>query len=115
MSRTTVCADFIYFTDATGFGSFRVWEGFFGIVQVRGLFGSLHLAGFGDITGVGFADVTTGQIGTPIPPNLLPPNLQVGFISPSVGPLPEPASSALFLTGLAALGWVRGRRRTTDR
>lgn len=108
-----VCADFIYFTDATGFGSFRVWEGFYGIVQIEGLFGSLTLDGFGAITGVGFADVLTGALGPSIPPEFLPPDLQVGFISPSVGALPEPASSALLVVGLAAIGWLRSRRRNT--
>jgi len=104
-----ICADFIYFTDAHGFGSFRMWEGFYGTVEVLGRFGSLTLAGFGDITGVGFADVLTGQLGPSIPPSVLPPELQVGFLSPST--VPEPASSALFVTALAAIGWLRQRQR----
>jgi hypothetical protein len=53
---------------ATGLGSFRVWEGFYGAVEIEGLLGSLNLAGFGDVTEVGVANVVTGELGPPLPP-----------------------------------------------
>ncbi len=106
-----VCADYIYFTDATGFGSFRVWEGFYGTVEVNGLFGSLHLAGFGEVTGVGVANVLTGELGPSIPPQFLPPDLQPGFFNPSISAIPEPPSSSLLVAGLAAMSWLRYRKR----
>jgi len=105
-----VCADYIYFTDETGFGSFRVWEGFFGVAEVRGQFGSLDLAGFGDVTGVGFADVFTGELGQPFDPDTLPPTLQAGFIYPSVAPIPEPGTLLLLGVGLA-IGALKQRQR----
>jgi hypothetical protein len=109
------CADYVYFADATGFGSFRVREGFFGEVQLRGLFGSLTNAGFGAVTGVGFADATTGVIGASIDPSILPPDLQVGFVSPSVTnpgitPVPEPGTLGLLILG-SGLVWLSRRRR----
>lgn len=106
-----VCADYIHFRDSEVFGSFRVWEGYYGTVEVKGLVGSLSLAGFGKIVGVGFADAATGQLGLPLDPSLLPPDLQVGFLSPSIQPIPEPATVMQLLFGLGLLAAVYRRQR----
>lgn len=106
------CADYIYFTDATSLGSFRTWEGFYAVATLVGVFGSLNLGGFGDVTAVGFADVFTGQLGDPIDPDLLPPNLQAGFLNPSVTAIPEPSTLALLGGALLMLAGCGVTRRT---
>lgn len=60
-----------------------------------------------------FADATTGVIGASIDPSILPPDLQVGFISPSVtNPtlVPEPGTLGLLMLG-SGLVWLSRRRR----
>lgn len=106
-----VCADYIHFRDSEAFGSFRVWEGYYGTVEVKGLVGSLSLNGFGKVVGVGFADVITGELGRPLDPAELPLNLQVAFLNPSTQPIPEPATLMQLLLGLGLLTALYRRRR----
>lgn len=103
------CADYIHFQNSNHFGSFGVFEGFYGTVEVKGLIGSLHLAGFGNVTGVGLA-FPDGTLGLPIDPTVLPPELQAGFISSTVPGVPEPGAALLVGLGVGLL-WLRGLRR----
>ena len=101
------CADYIHFKDSDVFGSFGVWESFYGTVQVKGLVGSLSLAGFGDVVGVGTANQVTGELGPSIDPSQLPPDLQVAFRNPNIPRVPEPTTLLLVGIGVA----VAARRR----
>jgi hypothetical protein len=80
-------ADFIYFPDFPQFGSFRVFEESETSVELIFQRGSLIFQGFGAVTDPG-----------------------VGFVSPSIFPVPEPASGLTFGGALAALVWRRFRR-----
>ena len=83
-------ADFIFFPDNPEFGSFRVFEGQSAQVEILAEFNSLHLRGFGDVTGAGFtSDSITA--GVPTPPGLM-----------------------LFVTGLLSLrSYSRGKKSAT--
>ena len=105
-----MCADYIHFRDSEAFGSFRVWEGFYGTVEVKGLVGSLSLNGFGKVVSVGFADVITGELGLPLDPAFMPPDLQVAFLNPSTQPIPEPATLVQLLLGLGMVTALYRRR-----
>jgi len=72
-------ADFLFFSDALQFGSFRVFEGASATVEILGQFNSLNNLGFGRITG--------GS----------------GFLSSSVSAVPEPATAGLCAIGLVGL------------
>ena len=86
-----VDADFLYFSNAVQFGSFRVLEGNFATVQLLGRFGSLDNDGFGN--------VVSGTSGSS------------GFFLASLEPLPEPATLVYVATGLALVGLTRRRPR----
>jgi len=80
-------ADFLFFSNALQFGSFRVLEGNFATVEILGSFNSLNNEGFGQII--------AGE----------------GFLSPSVGIIPEPGTLGLCAFGVVTLLGV-SRRRT---
>ncbi len=61
-------ADIVYFSDFVEFGSFRVFEGATGTVQLLGRFsdGSLNFAGFGEV----LSDPSTGFLNDSILPDI---------------------------------------------
>lgn len=75
-------ADFLYFSDPiySEFGSYRVYEGQSATIEILGSFNSLHLEGFGALTGNGFTAKSLSNIS-----------------------VPEPTSFALFAVALLAL------------
>jgi len=88
-------ADFLFFSDALQFGSFRVLEGQWASVEILGRFNSLDNAGFGRVT----AESSPGA----------------GFVSSSVEVVPEPETLGLFALGfvglLGASRWRTNRRK----
>jgi|GEM_PF-2652963 len=86
-------ADFIYFYEFPEFGSFRILEGYSGAVEILGRFGSLELAGFGEVL-------------TP----------DTAYVSSSISinnPVPEPATFFMIGLGMFALGAIRLRKTNT--
>jgi len=77
-------ADFIYFPSNPEFGSFRVYEGGYAVVELMAQFGSLHARGFGEVSGD-------------------------GFLNPSITAVPEAADMVLWAGGI--LGVFAGVRR----
>jgi len=90
-------ADFLYFSDALQFGSFRVFEGQSATVEILGRFNSLDNMGFGRITN----ESVPGA----------------GFLNPSLDPspttVPEPSTVALCALGL--LGLFAAKRRAATK
>jgi PEP-CTERM motif len=87
-------ADFIFFPNHPSLGSFRVFEGASATVQILASFGSLDLAGFGNV------------VSDPNHPDSDPSK---GFVNPSVEAIPEPSTLALFGGALVLLACLRAR------
>jgi len=93
-------ADYIYFPNHPSLGSFRVFEGASATVEILASFGSLDLAGFGNVV----AD-----------PNHADSNPSNGFVNPSIDAVPEPSTVALVAGALAALACVPKRRQSRNK
>lgn len=90
-------ADYIYFPNHPELGSFRVFEDASATIEIMVKFGSLDLAGFGDV------------VADPDHPDSNPAN---GFYNPGIGAIPEPGTLGLTLAPLALLAALRRRRRS---
>lgn len=109
-------ADFVFFSDAQGFGSFRVIErpagvAVTGTVQLLMSFGSFDLAGFGNVTSTPGNGFTTLSVNT-LDSNFVPTDTGNGtFNGQSPSSIPEPATCGLAALALFALWSRRTRHR----